>query len=162
LISLGLLRVPPSSEIAYFDAMLLNREIPPFAIKFPLRLLFLICLIVGAGFPARAQGTDVDLQGTVVDADGAPVAGATIKLLESALATTSDADGKFALKGNVAIGILRRTRLPGNLGLSFRDGVVTLERPSAGGMRVEWFPPGAEVSGWILPGWERVRADPPG
>ena len=137
--------------------MLPNPEIPPFVIKFPLRLLFLACLGAGSGLPAEAlaktaretaalgttqgtvaQGTDVDLQGTVVDAKGAPIAGATIKLLESALVATSDAEGKFALKGNVAIGILRRTRLPGNLGLSFRDGVVTLERPSTGGMRVEW------------------------
>lgn len=131
--------------------MLPNREIPPFVIKFPMRLIFLACLGAGLGLPvqalgkdlraaqgAEAQGTDVDLQGTVMDATGAPIAGAAIKLLESSLATTSDADGKFALKGNVAIGILHRTRLPGNLGLTFRDGVVTLERPLAGGMRVEW------------------------
>lgn len=87
---------------------------------------------------AIAQGVmPVDLRGKVVDPQGAGVSGATVKLLESSLTATTDAQGAFELRGDVAIGIVRRAVLPGNLRLRFRDGILYLDNPAGGPVRVE-------------------------
>ncbi|MDQ3002775.1 MAG: hypothetical protein M3Y08_16125 [Fibrobacterota bacterium] len=88
-----------------------------------------------------AQGTQVEYQGRVVDSKGAGVAGATVKLVESALTDVTDAKGDFTLQGIVAIGVIKKTVLPGNLRLAYRDGILKLEYPGSRAPRVEWISP---------------------
>src|SRR6266850_2457511 len=88
------------------------------------RLAKLALLVSGLATGAWSQGTDVDFQGIVVDQNGSPISGAAVKLLESALTATSDANGMFTLKGTVSIGVIRKTILPGKLKLSYRDGIL--------------------------------------
>ncbi len=121
--------------------MLIVTGIPSVCLKKQSGLRIAALLLMGCVSLGRAQATDVDFQGVVVDQKGAPVPGATVKLLESALIATTDADGKFALKGTVAIGILMRTRLPGNLRLEYKDGMLILDRPVSGGVKAEWISP---------------------
>lgn len=83
--------------------------------------------------PSRAR--EVDFAGRVVDAKGGGIAGATVRLLESALTTTADAQGAFTLKGSIPDGIIRRAILPGNGRVRFRDGRLTVEGVVSG--RVE-------------------------
>jgi hypothetical protein len=102
-----------------------------------------LCLLA---IGSRAQGTKVEYQGRVVDSKGAGVAGATLNLIETALTAVTDAQGDFTLKGTVAIGVIRKTILPGNLGLKYRDGILTIDFPGnragTGAVRVEWISPG--------------------
>lgn len=106
----------------------------------PAKAFGLLGAVIGvmAANDAKAQGVlSVDLRGKVVDGGGAGVAGATVRLLESSLTANTDAQGAFQLRGDVAIGIVRRTALPGNLHLSFRGGILFLENPARGPVRVE-------------------------
>ncbi|MDB5049222.1 MAG: hypothetical protein JWO30_2293 [Fibrobacteres bacterium] len=109
------------------------------------RLAKLAALVSSLSIASWCQGTSVDFQGTVIDAKGAPVAGASVKLLESSLATTTDAQGLFALKGSVSIGVIHRTVLPGNLNLRYRNGMLFLEGAGSGRIRAEWISPDGSV-----------------
>ncbi|MDB5104781.1 MAG: hypothetical protein JWP91_2470 [Fibrobacteres bacterium] len=105
------------------------------------RSLLAFLLVSGSVTAARTQSTQVDFQGKVVDQKGAALAGASVKLLETALVATTDAQGRFSLKGSVAIGLIHRTRLPGNLELRFRDGILSLDGTESGWMKMEWISP---------------------
>jgi hypothetical protein len=112
------------------------------ALSAEFRILVLILafsLAVTAG--VHGQETHVDWKGMVVDQKGSPVPGATVKLLESALSATTDAEGKFALTGDVAIGIVRKTLLPGNVLLRYADGILHLDSRAAGSIGLEWISP---------------------
>ncbi|HKP97345.1 MAG TPA: hypothetical protein VJ385_16480 [Fibrobacteria bacterium] len=104
----------------------------------PPRFALLALLVSGLSAASWPQATVVDFQGIVIDRKGAPVSGATVRLLESALAATTDAQGFFAVKGSVSIGLIRRTALPGRVDLRYRDGVLWLQGPAAGRIRTEW------------------------
>ncbi|WP_205514634.1 SusC/RagA family TonB-linked outer membrane protein [Longitalea arenae] len=56
------------------------------------RLLFLLCLLA----PAWAF-TQVSVSGTVVDLENNPIQGASVRLKNANLGTTTDADGKFSM-----------------------------------------------------------------
>lgn len=93
-------------------------------------VLALLCL---AG---EIPATEVEFAGSVVDAKGGGIAGATVKLLETALTTTTDPQGAFVLKGTIPNGIIRRAALTGQGRVRFRDGRLTVE--GAGHGRIEW------------------------
>lgn len=62
-----------------------------------LRLALLSLLLMAAVHVAVAQSLDV--RGTVLDATGQPIIGATVMVKGSKTGTATDADGKFTLKG---------------------------------------------------------------
>jgi vitamin B12 transporter len=62
------------------------------------RLFLRSCACAAIALPARAQSTAHVLRGAVSTATGAPIAGATLFLLESLDAAMSDANGRFALR----------------------------------------------------------------
>ncbi|MEO7423646.1 MAG: hypothetical protein ABI036_00575 [Fibrobacteria bacterium] len=85
-----------------------------------------------------ADITEVDFEGDLVAANGAPIAGGQVKLLESDLTATTDGLGHFSLKGTIANGIVRRARLPGNLTLSYDRGRLTVRGVARGRLQAEW------------------------
>lgn len=105
-----------------------------------MKLLALLCISCFPilTVPITAQGIAVDLQGTVVDAQGKGVGGAVVQLLGSSLSATADGQGIFALKGTFTNGIIRRTALPGGFRLGFSQGRLSLENPSGRPVRMEW------------------------
>src|SRR4051812_42994089 len=109
------------------------------------RLAKLVLLVSSLSAAAWSQGMEVDFQGKVVDRSGAPIPGATVKLLESALSATTDAQGAFALKGTVANGVIRHAALPGKVKLRYRDGILTLDGPALDRLRAEWLSPDGSV-----------------
>ena len=106
-----------------------------------LRMAKATLLVSGLPIAVRSQGTDVDFRGMVADQTGKGIAGATVQLLESSLTATSDAGGAFSLKGTLSIGVIRASVLPGNLRLTYRDGILRLEGAAAGQTRMEWISP---------------------
>lgn len=88
------------------------------------------------GLAPEAKATEVEFKGSVVDAQGVGIAGATVKLLESALSATTDPLGEFVLKGTVPNGIIRRAALPGRGNVRFLDGRLSVEGVGHG--RIEW------------------------
>ncbi len=122
----------------------------------------LVLALAMAGRPAAAAETvAVEFQGTVLDQSGSPIVGATVKLLESALSATTDGLGNFLIKGAVANGIIRRTRLPGNVDLSYRNGILTLNGIGKGGIKSEWISPTGVIRALVLTprGADRAQAD---
>ncbi len=111
----------------------------PIRLQKRLRIPLLLLALGAFAYQAESAATEVDFQGMVVDGKGMGVAGATVKLLESTLTATSDADGKFTLKGTVAIGIIRRAPLPGRGWIGFRNGTLTVE--ATGHVEVEALDP---------------------
>ena len=69
--------------------------------KFRLLALLLVLL---AGLPATAQTTRYTLRGQVNDASGAGLPGATLRILNTVLGTTSRADGTFELAAGLSPG----------------------------------------------------------
>ena len=64
-------------------------------------LAVLVMLLSG---PVAAQTTRYRLQGRVTDANGGPLPGATVRLLNTVVGTSSDAEGRFALEASLAPG----------------------------------------------------------
>lgn len=104
-------------------------------------LALILAFATAVSVTGFTQETHVDWKGTVVDQKGSPVAGATVKLMESALSATTDAEGKFVLSGDVTIGIVRKTLLPGNVLLRYAEGILHLDTRAAGGVALEWISP---------------------
>ena len=102
----------------------------------PIFISFKIIALAFMGFGQPLRATEVEFKGSVVDAQGAGIAGATVKLLESALTATTDAQGGFLLKGTIPNGIIRRAALPGRGSVSFREGRLTVAGVGPG--RIEW------------------------
>lgn len=83
-----------------------------------------------------AVALDVEFKGSVVDSKGAGIPGATVKLMESPLTATTDAQGVFLLKGSIPNGIIRKAALPGTGSVRFRNGMLTVSGVPFG--KVEW------------------------
>jgi len=64
----------------------------------------LLALLLLVGGPAAGQTTRYTLQGRVLDAAGGALPGATVRLLNTVVGTTSGADGSFALEAGLAPG----------------------------------------------------------
>ncbi|SFQ71464.1 SusC/RagA family TonB-linked outer membrane protein [Hymenobacter arizonensis] len=64
----------------------------------------LVLLFLLASGPASAQNTRYSLQGRVTDANGQPLPGTTVRLLNTVLGTTSGADGRFSLEAALSPG----------------------------------------------------------
>jgi hypothetical protein len=112
----------------------------------------LAMLVSALPFAAQGQGTQVDFQGTVVDKNGTPINGATVKLLESSLSATTDAHGAFSLKGSVTLGVIREARLPGKLNLGYQDGILSVAGAEARVGKAEWISPDGSVRALIPEG----------
>ena len=62
-------------------------------------LFSLLCLLLQTGMVYAQQTATVD--GIVVDEAGVPIIGATVKVKNETIGTTTDMDGKFSLKAPV-------------------------------------------------------------
>jgi len=118
-----------------------------------MRLLLLASLLVAA--PAHALAQTGALQGAVRGADGAPVPGATVQVLGTALGTATDADGRYRLGGVptgaqtvearfVGLAPVRQTvTVPdggtARLDLVLRDAVVTIGGVTVTGAREQGY-----------------------
>ena len=65
--------------------------------------LFLLVLVLLAG-PLAAQTTRYVLQGRVTDASGQPLPGATVRVLDTVVGASANADGRYVLEASLAAG----------------------------------------------------------
>ena len=99
----------------------------------PKAAVYLITVILSTAF---AQ--NINLSGTVTDADSDPIQGAIVTLLGRDMADTTDNDGNFSIIDET-VGSGRLFMVPQNEDISLNRGVIKLSLPESAPMKVELY-----------------------